>query len=242
MVAYVRGLHGKVRCEFALHRDIPLINPGRTARVPILNARRAVDLPRLRPDSRVVVNRENLGHVVRQILAKSHGGLPEGCRSKAEAVPAYADPTGPGAIRCVAVLQAPTDPQHHLASELVSDAQPRAERIRIGGRELAVASTRPPPFEYRRAGQTPGARVRNGRPEHAGTVKRFLRRLLVVPPDAIVERQFARDLPGVLHVHRHGVLAVVGILCGADAGAIHQTQQVTGVGESDVITPYARSL
>ena len=47
MVAYIRGLDDNVRGEFALQRDVPLIDPRRTACVPILKGRRVVDLARL---------------------------------------------------------------------------------------------------------------------------------------------------------------------------------------------------
>ena len=242
MVAYVRDLTGEIRGEFALDRDVPLINPRWTACVAIHIRRGIVDVVHLRPYSRIQVNRENVIRGVRQARAKNIRGLPEGCRIEAEGVPAYADRRGAGAIRCVAVRNAPTGSHHHLGSKLVSDAQPRANGIRIRGGEAAIALARAPTFINRCAEQTAGGRVRKGRCEHAATVECFLRRRLAVPADAVVECQFAGDLPSVLQVDRHGGLAVVGILCGGDAGVIHHAQQITGVGESDRITPYTGSL
>ena len=55
----------------------------------------------------------------------------------------------------------------------------------------------------------------------------------IVPPHAIIEREPARDLPGVLEEEGGCVLAVLHRIRRTHAGVVHQAKKEAGVGETN---------
>jgi hypothetical protein len=56
---------------------------------------------------------------------------------------------------------------------------------------------------------------------------------LEVISQAVIEGKFSRDFPGVLYIHRPGLLPELGILRGTDTGTVDRAQQKTGVRQAD---------
>src|SRR4051794_19762315 len=61
-----------------------------------------------------------------------------------------------------------------------------------------------------------------------------MQRGLVIPPQPIIQREPASDLPGVLSEDSNRPLAKLGVLAGVHAGAVSGTQQEAGVRKADI--------
>src|SRR5205814_2319732 len=89
------------------------------------------------------------------------------------------------------------------------EARTRSDGIRISRNELAVAAPRAVAFVDDRALETARRGIGHRRTEHAVAVPDLVALVKQVPTDAVIQRQLARDLPGVLQEHAPDLDAVV---------------------------------
>src|ERR1019366_1035246 len=97
-----------------------------------------------------------------------------------------------------AVNKSPSAAHNSLGIQLVGDPDARADGQRIAGGEIAVASSPSGALVGGAAQQPSGRRVRNRGPEHGEAVVHLFGSGLVVPARAVIQRELAGDLPGIV--------------------------------------------
>ena len=119
---------------------------------------------------------------------------------------------------------------------------PRANGKRIGFAEAAVAASRPGAFVDHASQQPSRRRVRDRGTEHGPAVVYLGQAALVVPAHAVIERELAGDLPGILQIQPHGMFPELRVLFVPDGGVVDGAKQETSVRETHISATEGRRL
>ena len=138
------------------------------------------------------------------------------------------------------VAEAPARAKHGLGRDLVGDADPRCDGVRIGVYQVAIAAARAGSLIEHRAEPAVGIGIGNVPVESAGAIPQFPHRRLQVVAQTVIEGQLAADLPGVLHEEAPRRAPVLRIDRVADGRAVVGAQQEAGEVVADAGTARKR--